>query len=132
MPPRTQISFSLRCLTTSFGERFVADFLKEHGINFKQQRTFKDCRDINPLPFDFYLPDYNLCIEYDGKQHYKPIGYFGGEEGFVSRIKHDQMKTEYCEKNNIGLLRLPYYLSNQEIRDEIMNTLNPERLRQGA
>ena len=56
----------------SKGEKLVKEILNELNIVYKTEKTFKDC--INPktehvLRFDFYLPDYNCCIEYDGKQH---------------------------------------------------------------
>lgn len=64
---------SCGCLTLSSGEKQVLDILKKNNLNFKKEKTFSDC--VNPktnfkLRFDFYLPDYNCCIEYDGKQHY--------------------------------------------------------------
>ena len=122
---RSGITKSCGCLYGSYGERIVSDFLKNHNIEYVKQYTFKDCRDVNPLPFDFYLPKYNICIEYDGEQHYMPKSFFGGEEGFKKRTAHDRMKDEYCEKNNIKLLRLPYYLSNKQVEQEIINVLNP-------
>ena len=66
------------------------------------------------LRFDFYLPDYNLFIEYDGEQHYKPVNYgYNDEEKaqqkFATVQKYDQLKNEYCKENNINLLRIPYW-----------------------
>ena len=60
------------------------------------------------MPFDFYLPDYNACIEYDGQQHFEPIDFFGGEEKFKKTIQRDEIKTNYCLVNNIRLLRIRY------------------------
>lgn len=66
------------------------------------------------LRFDFYLPDYNLFIEYDGEQHYKPVNYGYNDEEKAQRKfevvqKYDQLKNEYCKQNNINLLRIPYW-----------------------
>ena len=61
------------------------------------------------LPFDFYLPQYNLIIEYDGEQHFKPISVFGGEDAFWTTVTHDAIKNQYCEDNDIDLLRIPYW-----------------------
>ena len=58
------------------------------------------------MPFDFYLPNYNLCIEFDGAQHYRPVF---GEHNFEQTQKHDKIKNEYCESHNIELLRIPYW-----------------------
>ena len=58
--------------------------------------------------FDFYLPDYNLCIEYDGEQHFKPLKHFGGEKDLTERQENDKIKTNYCLENKISLLRIRY------------------------
>jgi very-short-patch-repair endonuclease len=63
---------------------------------------------IKKLKFDFYLPNYNLCIEYDGRQHFEPIDFFGGEKNFEIIKKRDKIKNEYCLNNNIHLIRIPY------------------------
>ena len=66
------------------------------------------------LPFDFYIPDLNICIEYDGEQHFEPVD-FGGkgkeyaEKRFKAQQKRDNIKTEYCKNNNIKLIRIPYW-----------------------
>lgn len=101
----------------SKGEIEIANILDENNIRYEREKRFKDCRDKKPLPFDFYLPDYNICIEYDGMQHYKPIKYFGGEKQFLYRINHDDIKTKYCEDNNIILIRISY-------KDNINEKLN--------
>ena len=92
----------------SKGERQIESFLIDNNINFIAQYTFDDCKDINRLPFDFYIPDYNMLIEYDGKQHYQEIkGWEGSNLEFTQ--KHDLIKTEYCCNHNIELLRIPYW-----------------------
>ena len=92
----------------SHGERAISIYLKEHNINYSSQHTFDDCKYKYVLPFDFYLPDYNVCIEYDGGQHFKPVKWFGGEEGFRKTQERDEIKTQYCKNNNIPLLRIRY------------------------
>lgn len=66
----------------SKGERTIRDWLITNNFEFISEYTFKDCKDVNVLPFDFYIPNKNIIIEYDGKQHYEPNPYFGGEKGF--------------------------------------------------
>lgn len=102
----------------SKGERRIRQWLDSHMIQYEYQKKFEDCKDIKPLPFDFYLQEHNSCIEYDGKQHYTPIEYFGGQDGFEKTVKHDRMKDEYCKNNNIGLLRIPYF---ENIEDTLNN-----------
>jgi hypothetical protein len=93
----------------SRGEKKIASYLKRHKIKFKQQQTFEDCKNILSLPFDFFLPDYNLLIEYDGIQHFEPKEFFGGEEAFIALKKRDQIKTEYVNgHNSISLLRIAH------------------------
>ena len=60
------------------------------------------------LPFDFYLKNLNICIEFNGKQHYEPIEYFGGINSLKSQIKRDLIKREYCYNNNIHLIIIKY------------------------
>jgi len=61
------------------------------------------------LPFDFYLSNYNIAIEYQGEQHFNPIKGWGGNKT-LERIQHnDKIKKEYCKKNNIYLIEIPYY-----------------------
>ena len=86
----------------------IANILKELNINFYSEYRFKDCKDIRPLSFDFYLPDYNLCIEYDGEQHNKIIKYWGDSDGLKDRQKKDNIKNDFCKKNNIKLIRISY------------------------
>lgn len=100
----------------SSGERKIRQCLIKNDIAYVYQKIFKDCKDKNPLPFDFYLPDYNICIEYQGIQHYKPIEYFGGKNKFESQIKRDNIKREYCQQNDILLFEIPYYSDlNEEL-----------------
>jgi hypothetical protein len=101
----------------SKGEREIRVFLEENNIKFEQQFIFNDCRDKNPLPFDFYLPNLNICIEYDGRQHYEVIDRWGGLEGFLDQQKKDKIKNNYCETNKIHLLRISY-------KENIKNKLN--------
>lgn len=105
----------------SHGEKVVRSYLIDRCIDFYSQYTFSDCRRVKPLPFDFYLQDYNACIEYDGEQHFRPVVYFGGEDGFKQRQYNDFIKTEYCRVNNISLLRIRY---DEDIKVSLNNFLN--------
>ena len=116
--------YSCGCLQNkSIMEVFVKTILDNFNIEYVQQKRFDDCRDIFPLPFDFYLPGYNVCIECDGIQHFEPVKHFGGEQQFQIRQHHDQIKTNYCLLNDIELIRLPYTLSHEDIKNIILNTI---------
>lgn len=102
---------------TSTGETKIRNFLCENDIEHIPQYIFNDCIYKKPLKFDFYLPSNNLCIEYDGEQHYKPIQ-FGSitieeakENLKLTKIK-DEIKNEYCKDNGINLLRISYFEKN--------------------
>ena len=94
---------------SSRGEQEVSFILNKLNIKFKREYKFNDCKFKTYLPFDFYLPNYNCCIEFDGIQHHEIIGQFGGFNGFVNTKIRDTIKTEYCKKNNIKLIRIPYW-----------------------
>lgn len=96
------------------GEHMIFDILQENGINFETQKKYDDCKNIRPLSFDFYLPKFNTCIEYNGQQHYKPVDYFGGINSFNKQVKNDNIKKKYCQDNGIGLITIPYYFDTKE------------------
>jgi rubredoxin len=101
---------STRCpiCNQSKGERDIDSYLKKHKIEFIHNHPFADCRNKLPLPFDFYIPSMNTCIEYDGIQHFEAVEHFGGEEEFKNVKKRDKIKTNYCKKKGIRLVRIPY------------------------
>lgn len=100
----------------SHGERKVRKYLEAHGFYFQEQYTI---RTLNGryLKCDFYLEEngQKYIIEYNGIQHYQPIEWFGGEQGYRSQCIRDQEKVEYCKLNNIELIIIPY--NNEEIID---------------
>lgn len=114
-------------LNMSFGERTVFSFLKDNGFNFKTQYKFLGCYYKNknvPLRFDFYLPDYNICIEYNGEQHYKPIERFGGTNGFKEQQIRDNIKRQYCKDNGIKLIEIAYDENLKISMDNILKVVN--------
>lgn len=92
----------------STGEEQVSDWLDEKGMSYIGQHKFSDCANIRKLPFDFYLPDFNCCIEYQGKQHYVDISFFGGCYTLESQQQRDQIKRDYCSSHGIKLIEIKY------------------------
>ena len=93
----------------SKGENKIKRFLKKNEITFILQYRFDDCKGkTRCLPFDYYLPNKNILIEYDGIQHFKPSEKFGGVESFLLRQKYDEIKNLYAKKEGIKLIRIPY------------------------
>jgi hypothetical protein len=91
---------------TSKGEEDIAIYLNENKIKYIYQYCvlIKESRHY----YDFYLPDNNIIIEFNGKQHYEPIKFFGGKEGFNYLKKRDKIKIKYCKENNIKLIIISY------------------------
>lgn len=100
----------------SNGEKLIKNILNHKKIKYEYQKKFKDCRYIKTLSFDYYLPNKNICIEYDGKQHYESISFFGGDDTLKKQQERDQIKNEYCKNNNIHLLRIKY---NENIEEKL-------------
>lgn len=73
---------------------------------FEREKSFPECRFINPLKIDRYIPALNLAIEFDGEQHFKPG--IGGETELLNQQKRDRRKTRFCRENQIHLLRIRY------------------------
>jgi len=90
----------------SRGEKKIRLYLIENKIDFNSQYKFEDCKSIRRLPFDFYLTKQNVCIEYDGEHHY---GLGIRCENFDEIKMRDNIKNDFCEKNNIKLIRIPYW-----------------------
>ena len=120
MPYSVLSGYGCPVCSESSGERQIRQWLDKHCIVYEYQKIFDDCRNVLPLPFDFYLPKYNSCIEFDGGQHYFPVNLFGGEESFEKTVKHDEIKNKYCEDNDIRLLRIPYY---EDVDEQLNNFL---------
>lgn len=106
----------------SIGENLIKKFLTEKGIKFISQKTFKNCKNPNTgrlLPFDFYIPAWNVCIEYDGLQHFKSVALYGGEEYFTETRFKDELRNAYCKQNCIELIRIKYETSLSKLTEKI-------------
>lgn len=89
---------------TSHLEKEIKSFLNDNKIEFEQQKTFEWLKYKNHLYLDFYLPKYNIAIECQGIQHFKPVDFFGGEECFIKTIERDDIKQRLCENNGIKII----------------------------
>ena len=111
----------------SKGELLITNILKTLNVNYKLQKTFNNCKYKRKLKFDFYLPDYNSCIEFDGLYHYKIIKNKQNSEQLKSTQLRDQIKNEFCKQNNIKLLRIPYW-ETKNLLQIIKNLLNEQNV----
>lgn len=111
---------------SSSGEAIIEQLLDLNNIKYSMQEKisintekymrkdlYDDFRDLKVkkklmLKFDFYIPDTNWVIEFDGLQHFKPVKHFGGEEQYRRQRLYDKFKNDYCRYNNLRLLRIHY------------------------
>jgi very-short-patch-repair endonuclease len=109
----------------SIGEKYIENILLLNRIQFVPQKRFEKCKNKIELPFDFYLVDYNICIEFDGTHHYQIKKTHGGFDRLVTQKENDRIKTKFCKDNNIKLFRIKYddnlKESVQDILDFIKN-----------
>ena len=107
---RCGYTMSCGCLGKSKGEYLIQEYLKSKNIEYKPQYGFKGLygKSNYLLKFDFYLPKYNACIEFQGLQHFKSVDFFGGEKEYQTRQESDKKKKEYCDKHNVKLLYITY------------------------
>ena len=116
--------YSCGCSISSKGERKIIELLKNQDIKYEIQKIYNSCRfsDTNNLArFDFYLPEHNCLIEYDGCQHFEQgTGYWDNEEKFKLTKKHDQYKNQWCKENNIPLIRIPYTHYNKLCLEDLL------------
>lgn len=93
------------------GEKEIEQVLLKFDIFYTRKKTFDDLKGVGgfALSYDFYLPTYNLLIEYQGIQHEQPVEHFGGEEQFKVQQEHDRRKREYAKEYGIKLLEIWYY-----------------------
>ena len=106
----------------------LGNILTDLGYTIERQKKYDDCRDQLPLPFDIYIQELNILVEYDGEQHYMPVN-FGGisdeeaEENLLKVQYHDAIKNEYCKNHDIPLIRVPYW-EKHNIKEFIIMQLN--------
>lgn len=98
---------------SSIGEYYIAEYLESRNIKYIRQKQFDECLYKNKLRFDFYLPEYNICIEFQGEQHYKPVSFKNETkddsiDNFIELIFRDNIKRNFCKKHNIKLIEISY------------------------
>lgn len=119
------------CYKSSSEDRIFKKLKAEgliEGKDFYVEHRFEECRSKRTLPFDFYIPKLNLCIESHGEQHYKPVR-FGGmsiekaSENLKSSKSRDKIKRVFCKKNKINLEIIKYtdFKNIENIVDIILN-----------
>ena len=98
-------------------ERVVETFLTEERYEFDFQKKFSWLVYVEPLRLDFYIPELNVAIECQGRQHYEPVDIFGGADGFNTQVLRDAQKYQLCNNNNITII----YFPDKDIREELIS-----------
>lgn len=115
---------SCGCLKSK-GELKIIQILSSLNILYEYQKKFESCKITNKImPFDFFLPEYNILIEFDGEQHFHAIDFLGGEERYKKQQEYDSFKNEWSRQNGYMLIRIPY--TDLKILDQeyILNILH--------
>lgn len=100
---------------SSNGECLIQRILGNNKIKYVYPKSFDELRGSKkPLHYDFYLPEQNTLIEYQGLQHYEPIDYFGGLKQFKIQQRHDNLKREYAKKHGYKLIEIPYTIDGED------------------
>lgn len=93
----------------SNGEEKIRNYLESKNIKVIGRMKFDDLFDKELLSYEFYLPDNNLLIEFNGEQHYNSKAFNKTYEEFLIQKYHDCLKVKYVNNNNINLLIIPYW-----------------------
>ena len=116
---RKSLINSCGCVLSSKGCYDIEQLLKSNNIEYIKEYKFQDCKNINPLPFDYFLPQYNILIEFDGEQHFFDKPHFEP----LQQIRHkDMIKNFYCFNNDLTLIRIPYNYTEIKIEDLLINS----------
>lgn len=146
-PPDSHLrGYKCKKCKLSYGEKIIMEKLEKIGIKFIYNKglPFLINPETNkPLRPDFYLPEYHLCIEFQGGQHFNLVGKFGGEKEFLKTQKLDKLKKDLCVKNQIELWEITWdsifnideqfiKLKNRPIieEDKIFNLLQSEAFKE--
>ena len=117
---------SCGCLQSK-GELKIQQLLNALGLHYEKEKSFEDCRSPitdRKLFFDFYVEDTYL-IEYDGIQHFEDARWKDDKDTFENKQLRDQVKNEYCYKNNIPLLRIPYWAYDSLTANDVILGVSP-------
>ena len=88
----------------SRGERYIEAILHHLKVEYIPEFRFSGYM----YEYDFYLPDYQLFIEFHGKQHYYPVEFFGGREAFRAAQQRDSIKEAMVKTAGVQLVVFNY------------------------
>ena len=107
----------------------VRGVLLDNGIAFEYQKRVTIGDELHI--FDFYLPNHDMFIEYDGEQHYHPVTVFGGKEAYDKRVFRDKTKDNYVKSLSKTIIRVPYTLRDSISITHFLNSTTPLNIKPG-
>ena len=116
-------------MLASSGEVKIHNILSDYGIPFEEEYEFDDliASSGRALRFDFAIFDdegnLDALVEFQGKQHYQPVGKYGGRKGLSRQRYNDQIKRQYCLKHGYKLISIPYYDEEKITYDYLMQMI---------
>jgi hypothetical protein len=110
--------------TGSRGEKLLDTIFQEMGYNPIKNKSFPGCKYKIRLRFDFFIPEKNTCIEFDGAYHFQFSPYAHKKfSNFIECKIRDKIKDVYCINNKINLIRIPYYLGKDQVNKILYDCL---------
>lgn len=113
-------------------ERKTRLMLENNSIKYVAYWKTDGLKNVLPLSLDFYLPEYNVAIECQGKFHFEPINALGGVNAYNKQHENDVIKNQFCKNEDIKLL---YYSEENyddflgeklyKTTDELLNEIRP-------
>jgi very-short-patch-repair endonuclease len=105
----------------SRGESAIAKMLENKNIKYLRQKTFKYCKNIRELKFDFYLSQLNMLIEFNGQQHYTSMGYWNKHGKSLEYQQHcDSIKKDYALSHGYRFLVIKYTDNIEEVLNKFL------------
>lgn len=117
----------------SKGEKKILKFLDNKNI--KYIREYRVNINNHLLRFDFYLPEFDTFIEYNGIQHYQPIDHFGGKDRFDIQRQYDEYKKNYAKEKLIVISYIDFDNIENILSEKLLSsttTLNEVVAKQSA
>ena len=112
----------------SYGELEIKVLLEELNINFQEEvpliLTNNQTGETKNVRIDFYIPDYNLFIEYNGRQHYEPVEDFGGKSAFEKQKERDLWVRQALNSDKSTLIEVPFYLNAYHHVKTLLENMN--------
>ena len=113
-------------------EKEIKEALTNKHIEFEEEKTFPWLKYKGNQYLDFYIPKYNVAIECQGMQHFKPLAFFSknyetAEDAFKTIIERDDNKKRLCKENNIKLLYFSHkniFIENKSNISDILDNTN--------